>query len=202
MKKLNFPAITAAVATLLFILSSLLLAFPALAQKYTPSLPIVQDLNKLKDETAALKTQAETYKTQAETYKNEVEALKVQIQKIDGTEIKVVATKSGLSPEDNTRVQSLALSFIKAQYKGNMEQLKAITTPEFYAKILQRKSDFIWTGRGGVVFGSITNVAQEKEEYAVFVRISDSTDDSEFQEDFTIAKTADGFKIKDMGLDK
>lgn len=202
MKTHRYSIIAAAAATLLFILSSTLLAFPALAQKYTPSLPIAQDLNKLQDKTAALKSQAESYKTQAETYKTEVEALKVQIQKIDGTEIKVVETQSGLSPEDNTQIQSLALSFIKAQYKGDMAQLQAMTTPEFYATILKRKSEFIWTGRGGVIFSSITNVAQEKEGYVVFVRISDSSDDSEFQEDFTITKTATGFKIQDMGLDK
>jgi len=94
------------------------------------------------------------------------------------------------------------MSFIKAQYKGDMAQLEAITTPEFYASILKRKSEFIRTGLGGVVFSSITNVDQENEGYAVFVRISDSSDDSEFQEDFLIAKTAAGFKIKDVGLDK
>lgn len=185
----------AAVFFILFTLSSTLLAFPALAEKYTPSLPIVQDLNNLKTETAALKDQTLALQ-------NEAEALKVQIKQIGGTQLKVVETATALDATDNTEVQALALSFIKAQYKGDLEKIQSITTPEFYQKILARQSQYIWTNNGAVIFGSITNVAQDKDSYLVFVRISDSRDDSEFQENFILVKVNGEYKIKEVELDK
>ncbi|GAB6171301.1 hypothetical protein JCM15765_07790 [Paradesulfitobacterium aromaticivorans] len=191
----GFAIGAAAVFFVLFTLSSTLLAFPALAEKYTPSLPIVQNLSHLKTETAALKDQTVALQSEAD-------ALKVQMKQIDGTSLKVVETRAALDSADNAQVQTLALSFIKAQYKGDMQKIQSITTPEFYQKIQTRQSQYIWTDNGAVIFGSITNVAKEKDSYLVYVRISDSRDDSEFQENFILVNDNGTYKIKEVELDK
>lgn len=193
--KSGFAIGAAVVFFILFTLSGTLLAFPALAEKYTPSLPIVQDLNNLKTETAALKDQTLALQ-------NEAEALKVQMKQIGGTQLKVVETATALDAAANSEVQALALSFVKAQYKGDLEEIQSITTPEFYQKIQARQSQYIWTNNGAVIFGSITNVAQDKDSYLVFVRISDSRDDSEFQENFILVKVNGEYKIQEVELDK
>jgi hypothetical protein len=176
-------ALIASVSFLMLLFTSTFLAFPALAEKYAPGLPIVQDISNLK---------------------GQVEGLKIEVKKIKDTEIKVVQTQeSALDTQDNQYVQGLALEFVKAQYKGDLTKIKNLATNDFYSQILKNRQEYIFSNKGQVVFGSISNTNKEKDLFVIYIRISDSTRDdaTEYQEDIYIEKIGDSYKINNVLYD-
>lgn len=177
----KIAVIVAGISVCISLVAGSFLAFPALAEQYAPSLPIVRSMHDLKQEVVKLET---------------------EIKKIQGTNIKVIQTQPALPEEENRQIQELAMKFVKAQYDGDISALQELSTPAFAKIIQQDKDQILKTRSGAVAFGSITNVAKEGDIYVVFVRISDSEFvDSEYQENFNIKKSDGKFLIDFMGMD-
>lgn len=182
-------AAVAVLALAVSVTSSSLLAFPALA-KQVPALPIVQDMKSLETKNKAMQT--------------EIDRLKIEIREIKGTKVKVVESgKPALNEQDNLKVQELVMDFVRLQYKGDIDGLKKLSTPDFAKRIGKRPAEFLKHESGTVAFGSITSVAKEGEDLLVFVRISDSKTfvDSEYQENFVIKIIDGSYLVDDVAMD-
>lgn len=197
------PNVAACVFFGAFILSSTVMAFPSIAAKYTPELPIVKEMVQAREENKAVKQQIEEVKQENEEIKQEFEKLKIQLKEINGTEIREVQTSEGIPHEENNAIQSMVLDYIKAQFRGDIDTLKSMSTDEFKKRIDKRKSDVLMTKRGDVIFSQITNVAKEGDMYLVFVRLTDTSveDQVEYQLNFEIKKIEDKFLVSFVGLD-
>jgi hypothetical protein len=68
----------------------------------------------------------------------------------------------------------------------------------FYSQILKNRQEYIFSNKGQVVFGSISNTNKEKDLFVIYIRLSDSTRDAEYQEDIYIKKIGDSYKVSNI----
>jgi len=117
--------LSTAFAALLALLAVSALTVPAVAA-VLPSLPVTERLSTLEAENERLTDQ--------------VEELEIKIQQIEGTQVPVVETaEPTLSPEINAAVQSLVMRFVRAQYAGDIETMRALGTDKLDADLAQQK---------------------------------------------------------------
>jgi hypothetical protein len=205
--KKRFMPLSAAAAGLLvalFTLAGSFIAFPVLAERFAPQLPVVKELLQTREENKALlgvKEQSEELRQKLAEVEKENEQLKIQIKEISGEKMPEVQTGTGVSPEENSAIQEITVNFIKAQYKGDLNAIKAVSTERYLKEIERQKSSISKNNSGSVVFSQITTVAKENDMYLVFVRISDSKSDSEYQENFELKKVNGKFMVDFMGMD-
>lgn len=179
---------TAAIAALA-LLSTSALAVPAIARQ----LPVP-----LASELGALEQRAEELQTQ-------VDELSVRLESVGGEEVPIVdSTPGDLAPEVNAAVQELAMAFVRAQYAGDVEAMKAMGTERLRADMAAHPGDYLRERGATVVFAQMTEAARSDDgTFIVFVRLQDSAEwiDSQYQEDFEI-KLIDGKYLVDfMGMD-
>ena len=190
------PGIAACIFLVMFLFAGSILAFPSFASKYVPKLPFIKELSQAKVENNEIKQQIESAK-------KENEQLKIEIKRIKDVEVKEVTTSVGVPAAEDKAVQELVIDFIKAQYHGDINALKDMSTEEFKKQIDGNKQGIILIKRGEVIFTQITNVAKEGEKYLVFVRLNDSEekDDADYQEDFEVVKVAGKYLVSFAGKD-
>ncbi len=190
------PGIAACVFFVMFVFSGFILAFPSLACRYIPEIPLVKELSQTIEENSEIRQEIEAVKM-------ENEQLKMEIKKIKDIEVNEVTTSEGVSEEEDRAVQELVVDFIKAQYRKDIDALKQMSTDEF-KKQIDRMKQSIFMGKGGeVVFTQITNVAKDNDIYYVFVRLNDSaeSDDADFQENFEVVRVGEEYLVSFVGLD-
>lgn len=95
----------------------------------------------------------------------------------------------------------MAIAFIKAQYRGDIEAIKQMCTDEFRKKVEHNPAQYLLDDKGNVVFTQIRNVAKEGDLYLVYVRLSDDSDISSYQINFEIVKENDEFLVNFAGYD-
>lgn len=178
-----------AAAAALALLSTSALAVPAIARQMP--VPLASELGELEQQNEELQSQ--------------VDELSVRLETVGGEEVPVVDTTPGdLAPEVNAAVQGLAMEFVRAQYAGDLEGLKAMGTERLRAEIEAHPDDYLRSGGAAVVFAQMTEAAEAGDgAFVVFVRLQDSVEwtDSQYQEDFEI-KLIDGQYLVDfMGMD-
>lgn len=179
-----------AAAVLVALLSTGALAVPALARQLP--LPLSAELGELEDENEALQEQ--------------VDELNVRLESIDGQDVPVVDTTPGdLPPDVNAAVQNLAMGFVRAQYEGDLEAMKAMSTDSLKLEIERDPEVYLRTQGAAVVFAQMTEAAAGSEEgtYVVFVRLQDSAEwsDSQYQEDFEIRRVGEAYLVDFCGMD-
>ena len=143
-------------------------------------------------------------KQQIESVKKENEQLKIEIKRIGDIKVNEVNTSVGVPAAEDKAVQELVIDFIKAQYRGDINALKNMSTEEFKKQIDKLiKQGIILNSKGEVVFTQITNVAKEGEKYLVFVRLNDSIEkeDADYQEDFEVLKVGGKYLVSFVGKD-
>ncbi len=190
------PGIAACVFFVMFLFSGFILAFPSLACRYIPEVPLVKELSQVMEENSEIRQEIEAVKI-------ENEQLKMEIKKIKDIEVNEITTSEGVSEEEGKAVQELVVDFIKAQYRKDLNALKEMSTDEF-KKQIDRMKQSIFMGKGGeVVFTQITNVAKDNDIYYVFVRLNDSaeSDDADFQENFEVVRVGEKYLVSFVGLD-
>lgn len=201
-------SVAAAVFLMMFILTSSVIAFPAFASKVVPGVPLVKQLLEAKNnyntalqENQEIKKLNEKIKQENEQIKEENEKLKMAFKAVSEEYILQVETNKGISEDENNKVKSLAMDFIKAQYKGDLEKLKAMCTDEFKIQIDEKKDVFLKNNKAEFAFNQITNVAKDGDLYLIFVRLSDSHDFSEYQINFEFVKKNEEFYVSNVDFD-
>ncbi|NLP14539.1 MAG: hypothetical protein GX383_08760 [Clostridium sp.] len=136
-----------------------------------------------------------------EAIRKENDELKTKLKEIGGSLITEYQTSEGIGEEDNNRIQEMAIAFIKAQYRGDIEAIKQMCTDEFRKKVEHNPAQYLLDDKGNVVFTQIRNVAKEGDLYLVYVRLSDDSDISSYQINFEIVKENDEFLVNFAGYD-
>jgi len=100
-------------------------------------------------------------------------------------------------------VQQLAVNFIIAQFKGDIELIKSMCTDDFKSYVDKNKDTILWRKNGEALFTQITNVAKEGDRYFVFVRLNEtgSNGEADYQENFEIIKINGEYLVDFMGND-
>lgn len=176
----------AAAAAVIAVVSMSALSIPALAEQLP--LPVGRHVAELRDERDALSER--------------IARLEVQLREIDGEQVPVVRTVAEeLSTAENEAIQRLSMQFIRAQYDGDIAELKALSTPRLAAQI-DRAPDTYVRPTGEFVFAQMTEVAREDDEYLVFVRLSDSEfPDSSYQLNVTVVKSGASYLVDAADMD-
>ncbi|TYQ16108.1 UNVERIFIED_CONTAM: putative zinc finger protein [Acetivibrio alkalicellulosi] len=205
-----FSSVAAAVFFIMFLLSSSIIAFPTFASNYVPELPVVRQLRNVQNDFNAAKQEIEEITQQNKEImqqnveiRMENEELKRTIKTIGETSIVEYQTSKGIDPRDNYMIQEMVISFIRAQYRGDLETIKEMCTDEFKLELDRRKDEIIYQNKGDVIFTQITNVAKEGEVYMVFVRLNDTSDDdaADYQLNFELQKVNGRFLVSFVGKD-
>ena len=169
---------------------------PSLAR--TVPLPVGAQLNDLQQEN-------ELMREQTRAMEERVRALEERIKSLTGDDVNVVPTSEQEIPDEVTMaVQQVVIQFIKAQYAGDLERLKALSTPALDARIDERPEDYLRDNAGTVSFAQMTDVSLDPDGlYLTFVRLSDTKvfSDSQYQENFAVEKAGDRYLVEYMETD-
>lgn len=192
----KIPVIAAALLCIITVFAGSALTFPAFASNYASMLPVVREMNRIMDENTQ-------FVSRLEDLQAENEELKMELVKIKGQEIKQVNTSDTVSQEERLAVQQLAVDFIIAQYKGDIELIKTMCTESFKSWVDGNRNAILWRKNGEAIFTQITNVAKEGDRYLVFVRLNEtgSNGEADYQENFEIVKVNGKYLVDFMGND-
>jgi Predicted transmembrane transcriptional regulator (anti-sigma factor) len=181
--------LTAAVALIFAGLSVAALAVPAIAQQLP--VPVARELDRLESENERLAS--------------EVASLTIELRSIGGEEVPVVQDPETDVPADEAlAVQNLAMSFVRAQYAGDLEALRDMGTERLRADLAAHPDDYLRAQGAEVVFAQMTDVAlTEDGTYLLFVRLMDSAEwsESQYQENFEIRRVDGRWLVDFMGMD-
>ncbi|MGE5228730.1 MAG: anti-sigma factor family protein [Deltaproteobacteria bacterium] len=192
------PAWVLAAAVLLVVLAGAVAVatVPSLAR--TVPLPVGARLNDLQQ-------QNERMRERTRAMEERVRALEERIKSLTGDDVNVVPTSEQDIPDEVTMaVQQVVIQFIKAQYAGDVERLKELSTPALDARIDERPEDYLRDNAGTVSFAQMTDVGiDENGLYLTFVRLSDTKvfSDSQYQENFAVEKSGDRYLVEYMETD-
>ena len=226
-RHIRFIPVFATVVLVVFsLLATTVLAFPGVAAKAVPGIPLVKEMEQNKEQVDALSAEVETFKESEQIKENEikelkaqdqikeekiedleaeVEELKIKIKEISDELIKEVETSPNEDEAQNLQLQNLVVDFVKEMYKGNYEEAAKYCTEDFAKTVINDPDDVIMrTGSTSVVFTQITNVAKVDDAiFIVFLRLNDSGEEMEadYQLDFEIQKTGDEYRISFVGID-
>ena len=218
-KHMRFVPVFATVVLVAFsLLATTVLAFPGVAAKAVPGIPLVKEValrekqvDILSEEVGTLSTEVDTFKEsdqikeeEIKELKAEVEELKIKIKKISDESIKEVETSPNEDEAQNLQLQNLVVEFVKEMYKGNYEAAAKYCTDDFAKIVLNDPDDVIMRKDStSLVFTQITNVAKHTEDiFLVFLRLNDSGEEFEadYQLDFEIQKNEDKYLISFVGI--
>jgi len=215
-KKSSLFRLLPALATVLLLVFSLfvttVLAFPGMAGKLVPKIPIMKEIAekdtkiaRLNEEVKMMQESDRVKLEEIELLKTEIEELKIRIKEISDEKIREVETSPNEDEAQNLQIQSLVVEFIKEMYRGNYEKAAGYCTEEFAHVVLSRPGDVIMRPLSdAVVFTQITNVAKvDDSHFLVFLRLNDSGDEMEadYQLDVEIIATEEGYFISFVGID-
>lgn len=194
----------------MFLLTSSIIAFPTFASTYLPEVPVVKQLKDAQNEYNEVKQQNEqivklneNLKKENEEIKQENEELKMRIKDIGGAIIPEYQTSEGIGEANNHMIQEMVIEFIRAQYRGDIEAMKKVSTEDFKKELERNRENYLMANKGEVVFTQITNVAKEGDLYMVFVRLNDSkeAEKANYQWNFELVKQGNEFLISFVGKD-
>ncbi len=192
------PAWVLAAAVLLVVLAGAVAVatVPSLAR--TVPLPVGAQLNDLQQ-------QNELMRDQTRAMEERVRVLEERIKSLTGDDVNVVPTSEQEIPDEVTMaVQQVVIQFIKAQYAGDLERMKELSTPALDARIDERPEDYLRDNAGTVSFAQMTDVSLDPDGlYLTFVRLSDTKvfSDSQYQENFAVEKSGDRYLVEYMETD-
>ena len=192
------PAWVLAAAVLLVALAAAVAVatVPSLAR--TVPLPVGAQLNDLE-------RQNELMREQALAMEQRVRTLEARIKDLTGDDVNVVPTSEEDLPDEVTMaVQQVVIEFIKAQYAGDLQRLKALSTPALDARIDAHPEEYLRDDAGTVSFAQMTDVGVDADGlYLTFVRLSDTKvfSDSQYQENFAVKKVGDRYLVEYMEMD-
>ena len=168
---------------------------PSLAR--TVPLPVGAELKELQHENQLMEEQTRAMERRVET-------LEERIKSLTGDDVNVVPTSEQKIPDEVTMaVQQVVIEFIKAQYAGDVQRMKALSTPALDVLIDERPEDYLRDDAGTVSFAQITDVGLYDGLYVTFVRLSDTKvfSDSQYQENFSVEKSGDTYLVDTMEMD-
>lgn len=205
------PAFAASLLLVVSLLATSVLAFPDIAKRVAPGIPLIKEisqkdeqLDKLSEQIQVISVDAADKEAQIEVLKNEIEELKIRIKEISEEKIKEVETSPNEDEAQNLLLQTLVVDFVKEMYRGNYEKAALYCTEEFARTVLNRPEDILMrSSSDAVVFTQITNVAKVDDSlFMVFLRLNDSGQEMEadHQLDFEIVRDGDEYKISFAGL--
>ena len=192
------PAWVLAAAVLLVVLAGAVAVATVPSVARTVPLPVGAQLNDLQQ-------QNELMLEQTRAMEERVRTLEERIKSLTGDDVNVVPTSEQEIPDEVTMaVQQVVIQFIKAQYAGDLERMKALSTPALDARIDERPEDYLRDNAGTVSFAQMTDVSLDPDGlYLTFVRLSDTKvfSDSQYQENFAVEKTGDRYLVEYMETD-
>jgi len=205
-RHIKFVPVFAASLLLVFsMLATSVLAFPGIAAKVAPNIPLVREISERDQEIEDIRAAEQTKQLEIEELKSEIEELKMTIKKISDEQIKEVETSPNEDEEQNLQLQTLVVEFVKEMYRGNYEKAAQYCTDEFAQTVIKSPQDVIMRPSStAVVFTQITNVAKVDDSmFLVFLRLNDSGEEMEadYQLDFEIVMKDDAFLISFVGID-
>jgi hypothetical protein len=212
-KRIKFISVFATALLLVFsILATTVLAFPGVAAKVAPNIPLVKEIAKRDTQLVSLNNTVNTYKEadvqkqeEINALKTEVEELKIKVKEISDELIKEIETSDNTDEAQNLQVQSLVIEFVKLMYKGKYEEAAKYCTEKFAETVINKPEDVIMRPQStSVIFTQITNVAKVNDtQFMVFLRLNDSGADMEadYQLDFEIVLIDDVYLISFVGID-
>lgn len=194
------PSVAAAVFFAMFLFTSSVIAFPTFASTVVPGAPVVKQLLEAKNSYNTVMQENQEIKKLNEQIEEENKRLKMSIKEIGGNSILEVQTSEGIGEEDNSKIQNLVIDFIKAEYMGDIEKIKAMCTEEFKVQVDEMKEIFL-KDKSDIVFTQISNVSVNGDLYLVNVRLSDSNDLASYQMNFELVKINHEFYVSYVGND-
>lgn len=154
-------------------------ASPAEATAATSDLPSVKENLKIDEQNNILKDKIEYNSEFMEKYKHTI------------------------TDEDRRMVESIVLQFISAQYSGDKQIMYSLCTDRLKGML---KNDPLLAKSYGkdveLKLVTVSNIVKQDDEYMAFIRIEDSRDDSQFQENFYLKKSDNQFFITMVEQDK
>ena len=199
------PVFTASLLLVFSMLATSVLAFPGIAAKVVPNIPLVKEISERDLEIENIREAEQIKQVEIEELRSEIEELKMTIKKISDEQIKEVETSPNEDEEQNFQLQTLVVEFVKEMYRGNYEKAAQYCTEEFAQTVIDSPQDVIMRpSSNAVVFTQITNVAKVDDSmFLVFLRLNDSGEDMEadYQLDFEIVMKDDAFLISFVGID-
>ncbi|WP_010681251.1 zf-HC2 domain-containing protein [Acetivibrio cellulolyticus] len=199
--EMPIPSVAAAVFFVMFLLTSSVIAFPTFASTFAPGLPVVKQLLETQKDYNTAMQENQEIKILNEKIEQENQQLKKNIKEIGGFSIVEYQTSQSIGEDDNDKVQNLVINFIKAQYKGDIEKIKAMCTEEFKVQVDRMKDSILMDSKGDFVFTQITNISKEGDSYFVSVRLNDTSDIPDYELDFELKKINDKFYVSFEGKD-
>jgi len=194
------PSVAAAVFFAMFLFTSSVIAFPTFASTVVPGAPVVKQLLEAKNSYNTVMQENQEIKKLNEQIEEENKRLKMSIKEIGGNSILEVQTSEGIGEEDNGKIQNLVIAFIKAEYMGDIEKIKAMCTDGFKVQVDEMKEIFL-KDKSDIVFTQISNVSMNGDLYLVNVRLSDSNDLASYQMNFELVKINHEFYVSYVGND-
>lgn len=194
------PSITAAVFFTMFLFTSSVIAFPTFSLAVVPGAPVVKQLLEAKNSYNTIMQENQEINKLNEQIEEENKRLKMSIKEIGGNSILEVQTSEGIGEDDNNKIQNLVIDFIKAEYMGDIEKIKAMCTDEFKVQVDEMK-EIALKDKSDVVFTQISNVSMNGDLYLVNVRLSDTNDLVNYQMNFELVKINHEFYVSYVGND-
>lgn len=198
---ISLPSVAAAVFFAMLLLTSSVVAFPAFASTFAPQLPIVKQFLEVQNNYNVAIQENQEIKKLNEQIEQENKQFKATIKEIGGTSIEEIQTSEGIGADDNNKVQNLVIDFIRSQYKGDIENIKAMCTDEFKVQVNAMKDIIHKDNKRNFVFTQITNVSREGDLYLVYVRVNDASDIPDYQMNFELKKINEEFYVSFVGND-
>lgn len=198
--QINMPSVAAALFFVMFLLASSVIAFPTFAQTIAPDFPVVKQLLETqKDYKIAMQENHEIKKLNQQI-EQENQELKRNNKEIGGYSIEL-QTSEYIGDEDNNKVQKLVIDFIKSQYKGDLDNIKAMCTDEFKEAVDEMKDSILLNDKGNMVFTQISNAYKVGDLYSINVRLNDESDIPDYQINFELKKVNENFYVSYVGYD-
>jgi anti-sigma factor RsiW len=188
-------AAAAAALALALIGAVAVVTVPSLAQ--TVPLPVGDRLTQLERENELVRAENEAMEAR-------VEKLEARVEELTGDDVTVVPTSEEDLPDEVTMaVQQVVIEFIKAQYAGDLERLKSLSTPALRERLDAAPDEYLRDDAGTVSFAQMTDVGVYEGLYVTFVRLSDTKvfSDSQYQENFGVKKVGDRYLVDSMEMD-
>lgn len=195
------PSVAAAVFFTMFLLTSSVIAFPTFASTVVPRAPVVKQLLEAKNGYNTAMQENQEIKKLNEQIEEENKQLKMSIKEIGGNSILEVQTSEGIGEDDNNKIQNLVVDFIKAEYMGDIEKIKAMCTDEFKVQVDEMKEITLKDNKSDVVFTQISSVSMDGDQYWVNVRLNDTNDLPDYQMNFELVKINQEFYVSYVGND-
>jgi len=199
--KKALPSVAAAVFFTMFILTSSVIAFPTFASAVVPGAPVVKQLLEAKNGYNTVIQENKEIQKLNEQIEQENKQLKMSIKEIGGNSILEVQTCEGIGEDDTNKIQNLVVDFIKAEYMGDIEKIKAMCTDEFKVQVDEMKEITLKDNKSDIVFTQISSVSKDGDLYLVNIRLNDTNDLPDYQMNFELVKINQEFYVSYVGND-